>query len=192
MKKYIQVSVFMCFLILSFSVCAKDMPRDTIEIGGDFDISVSSVDLDIEGEEVDTDTTSISMSVLYYVEENLGVGLTWGYENSEVSFEGGSSESTTNFLGPAVAYNFSLNENTSMKLYGAVAISAMEEKDSDLGKAKYSGYAWVTAGIISFFVNDSVSFDASLSYVSMSLEDDEIDLDVDGFSTGLGVSVYLY
>ena len=194
MKKYILISVFVCVSVLSFSVCAKDIPRDTLEIGGDFDMSVSSFDLEVEGEGVDTDTTSISMVVLYYVEKNLGVGLTWEYENAEASFEGGSAESTANMLGPAVAYNISLNENTSFRLHGALALSAIEEEDSDLGDATYDGYAWVVGGQVSFFLSDAVSFDASLRYLSMSLDEDETSLDVeaDGFTTGLGVSVYLY
>ncbi len=189
MKKAISLAIFAALIAGSSYAVARDLPMGTVEIGGDFDIDISSTELEIEGiEALDTDTFTLSGDVLYYFSDNLALGITAAYENAEASSGGVSSEATTLLLGPALAYNISLNPGTSLKLQGAFVLA-----DIDMDGDSADGYGVTVAGTLAFFLGDNVSLDTTLRFVSASLEDDTfgLDFDLSGFSLGLGLTVYL-
>lgn len=184
MKKAIIPSIFAALVIGSSCAVARDLPMGTVEIGGDFDIGISSAEYEVEGIEfLDTDTLTLSGDVLYYFSDNLALGITGIYENTEISSGGASAETTTLLLGPALAYNISLNPDTSLKLQGAFVLA-----DIDIDGDTLDGYGVTVAGTLAFFLGDNVSLDTTLRFVSASLEDDTfgLDFDLSGFPWGWG------
>ncbi|MCC6303251.1 MAG: outer membrane beta-barrel protein [Gammaproteobacteria bacterium] len=172
---------------------AHDLKAGTLELGGSLRASMTSSTIKIQGfEDLDQDSTSLDILGLYYVSDNLGLGLTWNYDATEFSSGGDSLEVTSNEVGPVVAYNISLNERASLKLIGAFLVASVED-DSVFGDGvTIDGNGWAVGGMISNFINDHMSVDASLVYESLSLEEDvsNTDVDLDGYTVGVGISVY--
>ncbi|MBK8162802.1 MAG: hypothetical protein IPK65_06540 [Gammaproteobacteria bacterium] len=150
---------------------------------------MTSSTIEIQGfEDLDQDTTSLDILALYYVSDNFGLGITWNYDTTEVFFGGDSIEVTSNEIGPVAAYNISLNKDASLKRIGALLIASIED-DSIFGdEVTIDGNGWAVGGIISNFINDYISVNASLVFESLSLEEDDFDTDVDvgGYTVGVG------
>jgi len=194
MKNVILGASIIGLTCLSATAFSRDLAQGTIEIGGDLDLSLDSSELDITGSDtMDTDTTTLNATGLYYVAPNIGVGLIWNYDSTEVSGAGDKLEESSNLIGPAASYNLSLNDKTSLQFQGALALASIEVKDSFSGTTTIDGFGWVVGAQLSYFLTDAVSIDGSLVYTSLSLEEDETKTDVDstGFGTGVGLTVYL-
>ena len=187
----LSVAVIGLFFVSTAVSYAKDLGKGSIEISGDLALSVDSVGLKSKGfDKTTTDTTTLSVDALYYVAPNIGVGLTLTHESIEIKSAGDKNKTTTQIIGPAISYNVSLNDKTSLKLQGAIANVSSDLDDT----TTIDGFGWEIGGKISYFLNDFVSIDAGLSYLSASLEDNgspSIGVDVTGFSTGAGISVYM-
>lgn len=194
MKNIMLSTAVIGLLSLSTTGHARDLNQGTIEIGGDLDLSMVSLEVKPEGgDKVETDTTTLSASALYYVVQNVGVGITWDYMSDEAKVAGDKAETTTNMIGPTAAYNISLNDKTSLKVLGAVVMSSTELSGTSISTTKIDGFGWTIGGQLSYFLNDFVSLNGSLQYLSLSLEEDDTKTDVDttGFGAGVGLSVYL-
>jgi len=192
MKNMILSVAVISLLCVSTTVSyARDLGKGTIEISGDFDLSVDSVDLKPEGfDKITTDTTTLSVDALYYVAPNIGVGLTLTHESVEEKSGADKDKTTIKIIGPAVSYNISLNDKTSLKLQGAIANVSIDLDDT----TTIDGFGWNIGAKVSYFLNEFVSLDAGLDYLSASLEENgspSIDVDLTGFSTGVGISVYV-
>lgn len=193
MKKSGAAIILAGLLGVSATGNAHDLEAGTLELGGSLRASMTSSTIKIEGfEDLDQDSTALDILALYYVSDNLGLGVTWNYDTTEFSSGGGSFEVTSNEVGPAVAYNISLNKDASLKLIGAFLLASVED-DAVFGDGvTIDGNGWAVGGIISNFINDYMSIDASLVYESLSLEEDvsDTDVDLDGYTVGVGISVY--
>lgn len=189
-----KVSVY-CFFVL-FVLClvstvsAKEIKQDTIEIGGDLDVSFGSTTSKPEGgSTTTTDTQSVSSTLAYYVIPNLGIGLDWFHESSESKTGSVKAKSTTNIIGPIVIYNISANEHLSIFLVGAVGKASFEYSSGNT----YDGFAWVAGGGLRFFLNDNVALNALARYSNLSLNGGtpSRSLPMTTFHMGLGISVFI-
>ena len=181
MKKLL--SIILIALLACAVSYARDLEQGTVEIGGDLDLSLSTTDEDAGGGTRTTDEINISGGALYYLQQNIGAGLILDYEKSDTE----GFESTMTFIGPIAAYNFSVNEDAGIKVFGGVGLAFYE----DDGGADADGFAVILGGRYCYYLTDSVSLDATLSYTSMSLEDSGADYDSDSISLGVGLSVYI-
>lgn len=195
MNKHIILSTAaLCLLSMTTTGHARNLDKGTIEIGGGLGLSTTSLEMKPEGSsKIETDSTALSANVLYYVAQNIGVGITWDYSSNEMKSSGYKFETTSNTFGPMAAYNISLNEKTSLKLGGALVMSSTEDKETGFATTTVDGYGWNLGGQLSYFLNDYVSLDGSLDYVSLSLEEDstKTEIDTTGFAAGVGLTVYL-
>lgn len=193
MKKSVALIVSAGLLGVSTIGSAHDLKKGTVELGGSLQASMTSSTIEIPGfEDLDQDTTALDILALYYVSDNFGLGVTWNYDTTEFSSGGDSLDVTSNEIGPVAAYNISLNKNASLKLFGAFLIASVEDDTVFGDEVTIDGNGWAVGGMISNFINDYISIDATLVYETLSLEesDSDTDVDVNGYTVGVGVSVY--
>lgn len=190
MKNIILTSTAISLLCLSTAGYARDLNKGTIEIGGGLNLSMISEEYKAQDAEdpLEIDSRNFAANVLYYVAPNIGLGINWNYQSEEAKFGDSEWETTTSMIGPVAAYNISLGSNTSLKLVGSVVRASEENGDSTL-----EGFGWTLGGQFHYFLNDFVSLNGSLKYVSISLEDDDSnnELDNTSFRAGVGLSIYL-
>lgn len=86
------------------------------------------------------------------------------------------------------SYNISINEQMSIRPRVFFGTASVKNDPLDA-----SGTGWGVGADVSYFPSDHVSFDVGVSYESLSLRDDGLDIDADGsgFSFGLGFTAYL-
>lgn len=183
MKKFILGTSLITLTCLSATASARNLSQGTIEVGGNSNFSLSSLETEVGNSSFDTDSTTFDINGLYYVQPNLGVGLIWNYDTTDSD----GFESTTNFIGPAVAYNISLDPKMSLKIGGSLGLASYEDDSNN----DADGFGWELSGKLSYYVIDSVSVDGSVGYSSLSMEDDfNNEMDITGLSLGVGLSAY--
>jgi len=193
MKKSILSIATISLMCLHTSSFAKNISIGTIEIGGGSTLSIDSRETELENsfDEITVDTTVLSANALYYVRPNLGVGATFFYDSTEITEQQTSKEVMTSTIGPMVSYNFSINEQTGLKISGAfLKVSGDAPNNTD-----QSGFGWNAGSQLSYFLNDHVSINGSLKYYSYAYERENvvsIDLEESGFNFGVGLSIYLH
>ena len=81
-------------LLLNASLFAYDIKKDTFEVDGSFDLSLSKTDTEVTKDDYSSDKsidiTNISASVIRYSKENMGIGLnlsciSTAYESADIS-----------------------------------------------------------------------------------------------------------
>jgi len=172
--KFCTVAALSC---VATGVMAKEIPAGTIAVGGQTDVSQASTTTTVNGTDIDVDVTTLKTGALYYVAPNVGLGVLWDYEKTKTSVAGTSSTETTNLFGAMASYNISINEQMSIRPRVFFGTASVKNDPLD----------------VSYFPSDHVSFDVGVSYESLSLRDDGLDIDADGsgFSFGLGFTAYL-
>jgi opacity protein-like surface antigen len=135
--------------------------------------------------DIDTTTWSIELDGHYYLMKNLGLGLILQYQDSEVEQGAAEIETSTLFIGPQIIYNFSLGEKVSLFVKGAVGYADAEFQSDDA-----DGWGWQVGGGLKYFLTNSASINAGVTYQSLSMEDGGGDVDTDGFNVGVGLSIY--
>ncbi len=181
---------------LSATVHARDIPKGTLELFGDLDISVVSQEVKIRDgfsqDTVDTDTNTISLSALYYVDTNLGIGILWDYESAKSSSGGVTAKTTTHVIGPGALMNISMNDKASLFLLGGFGFASIDYNDSIFGAESADGFGYQFGGGIRYFVNDNVSFNSSVRYLSLTVDIDGSGEEIEstGISIGVGLSVF--
>jgi hypothetical protein len=193
-KHLIIISLVMPLVSISTNTYSHELQQGVIEIGGDFGISAASNDVKTEGlEKMETETLNLSGNALYYIVPNFGVGLAWDYYSYEGKISNNKLESSSYKLGPTIAYNMSINEDTSIKLIGTLLDATRKRKSSSSSTNSDKGSGWSVGGQLSYFVNDFVSLNTTLRYTSTSMENNQYNYDTDtsGYNLGLGLSIYL-
>ncbi len=198
MKNIILSMAVLGLLCLSATGYARDLNQGTIEIGGGSGFSMDSFEFEPEGfPKTEVDITTLSARALYYVVQNIGVGIAWDYTSAETTFADYKAERTDHFIGPTAAYNISLNDRTSVKLLGAFVMASTDTSNTISGTSTIDGVGWTTGGQLIYFPNDFVSLNGSLQYRSVSLEDPsensdtKTNVDETALGAGVGLSVYL-
>lgn len=186
MKK--TVFVLLALLVVPGTLWAMDINQGKFELAGKtaFNFSDTTTEFD-GGADVDTTTWSIELDGNYYFAKNLGLGLIFQYQKSEVDAGGPNDlDSSTVFIGPQVIYHFPLNEKISLFVNGAVGYAELEVESEDA-----DGWGFQVGGGLKYFLTNSASINGSVMYQSLSMEADAGgDADTDGFTFGVGLSIY--
>lgn len=95
-------------------------------------------------------------------------------------------------VGPSLKFAVSLTDNANAYVMGSGGYVKAEVSLGG-GDSDADGYFWQVGGGLQFFVTDSVALNDGLSYQQVSLSEDEADADVDldGLTVSLGLSVFM-
>lgn len=188
------LTAFVAMFLLSNVAAAKGIGAGTTEIGGDLGLGMSSTTVEVEGFKSDTDSTDVSVFVLRYFVPDLGFGIGWNYEATEYTSDFGWYDQSYYEIGPMVAFNVSMNPQTSVKLVGQFGLISSGYQDSTGDTDDADGTFWSGGARLSYFLTDSASLNAIVQYTSRSLDLSDtggVTMDVTTFQYGLGLSVYL-
>ncbi|MBE0568431.1 MAG: porin family protein [Deltaproteobacteria bacterium] len=181
MKKTV---IVLLALFVPATLWAMDINQGTIELSGKTAFDFSDTTTEVTGSP-DIDETSYSFQIdgLYYLQNNLGLGLIFEYEETEFD----SIDSSTFIIGPQVTYNFPLGEKVSLFVNGAVGYATAEVEDFDA-----DGWAFQLGGGLKYFLTNSASINGAVTYQNLSLEADSGggDIDTSGIHVGIGLSIY--
>lgn len=168
--------------IIPNTLSAHNINTGTIEVTGGTNLNFSSSEVDQNGNDTDVDEFGLSVTSLYYVAPNLGVGLHWEYESSEI----GNNDSSETLIGPAVAFNIPIAPKMSVKPLAYIGLV-----DGENGATDYDGTEWGLGANLNYFIRDNISIDAGIVYSSQDVDiDGGGDFKVTGFTTAVGLSVY--
>jgi opacity protein-like surface antigen len=174
-------------LFVPATLWAMDINQGKIELAGQSKFNFSKTDVEVAGSpDIEETTTEFQLDGLYYLQTNLGLGLTFLYDQTETEVAGTSGDSSTFVVGPQVTYNIPLNEKVSLFVNGAVGYATVEVDNDDA-----DGWAYQLGGGLKYFLTNSASINGAVSYQSLSLEDDfDNEIDFSGVSVGVGLSIY--
>jgi len=186
MKKTV---IVLLALLLPASLWAMDINQGKFELSGKtaFDFSDTTTEVD-GGPDIDQTTWSIEVDGNYYLVKNLGLGLIFSYQDSEIDAggPGGTLDSSTVFIGPQLIYHFPIGEKVSLFVNGAVGYAALEVEDQDA-----DGWGFKVGGGLKYFLTNAISLNGSVNYQWLTMEADAGgDADTDGVSVGVGLSLY--
>ena len=184
MKKTV---IVLLALFVPASLWAMDINQGKFELSGSTAFNFSDTTTEVSGQP-DTDTTSYSFQLdgLYYIANNFGLGLILQYEKAEIEQGGFDTDISSLLIGPQVTYNFPLSEKVSLFVNGAVGYATAEVDNEDA-----DGWGFQVGGGLKYFLTNSASINAALTYQNLSMEADAGgDLDMDGFNIGVGLSIY--
>lgn len=172
---------------------ARDLGPGTFELSGGTNLNFGSRTYELTNPafvgkyEVDESTFALNTDALFYVVRNLGVGLALQYQKTEWDDGVDEWESSYSFIGPEVKYNLAVAPSVSIIFgggLGRLAFTDLDGEDAD-------GWGLTLGAGARFFVVDAVAFDATLNYLTGSVEDDfNTDTDVSGWNIGAAVSVF--
>jgi opacity protein-like surface antigen len=185
MKK--TVFVLLALLVVPGTLWAMDINQGKFELSGTTAFNISDTTTEVDGSpDVDVTTYSLELDGNYYFAKNLGVGLIFQYEKSEIDTGTGDTDTSTFFIGPQVTYNMPLSEKVSLFVNGAVGYADAEFDSNDA-----DGWGFQIGGGLKYFLTNSASINARAQYQSLSMEADAGgDADTDGFNLGVGLSIY--
>jgi opacity protein-like surface antigen len=181
MKKTV---IVLLALFVPASLWAMDIDQGKFELSGTTAFNFSDTTTEIDGApDVDQTTWSIEFDGNYYIARNLGLGLIFQYQDSEIDAGGpaGTIESHTVFIGPQIIYHFPIGEKLSLFVKGAVGYAELEVEDADA-----DGWGWQAGGGLKYFLTNAISVNGSVAYQDLSLDD----ADTDGIHVGVGLSLY--
>jgi hypothetical protein len=185
MKKAV---IVLLALFVPATLWGMDINQGKIELSGKSAIDFSDTTTEVTGAP-DIDETSFNFQIdgLYYLQNNLGLGLIIEYDKTETEVAGVDVDSSTLIIGPQVTYNFPLSEKVSLFVNGAVGYATAEIDDFDA-----DGWAFQLGGGLKYFLTNSASINGSLTYQNLSLEADSGggDIDTSGINVGVGLSIY--
>jgi hypothetical protein len=167
---------------------ARDLAPGTFELSGGTNLDYGKMTTSVPGEpDVDQTSLTLETDALYYVVKNLGLGLALRYDKSETDFGGlgGTVDSSSSLIGPALKFSLPVAPSASVLLGGAVGRMSMSSDGSDA-----DGWAFTVGGGLRLFAADWASFDALVSYTNASIDFQGIDVDVTGWDVGLALSVF--
>lgn len=200
MKKVIIALSFFIFVFFLSSASAKNIEKGAIEIDGALDLSISSSDTEAKAtgysSKTSNDDNSVRISALYYLVQNVGLGLQTEYGGSKNTNNSETEKITSLFIAPMVKYNYSLNEKTNLYFTGAVGITKQEVKEETFS-IKTNGYGWEVGTGLIFFLTDSVALNGGIAYSSMQTETDhssyseDLDIDTSGMTFNVGISFFI-
>jgi len=185
--------ILTCGFLVFFSgnVIALDLEEGTIELEGGLDINYSSSDSEISpGTKSDDDSMKLDATALYYIRDNLGIGLLV-YRNRTES-KSGQSESTftTYSYGPKIVFNRSLSSDVS-SYFGVSYVKLSHKAEHSLSSNEISGSSWGVETGIKYFLSDNTSLNTGVNYFSSTHEYSNYDVKAKGISVGIAISVFL-
>jgi hypothetical protein len=166
---------------------ARDLGPGTWEVTGGTRLGLSNVTLEPPGSpDVETRTVTFDTSVGYYVANNFGLGLLLDWQKEEIEIGTASTETTTSMIGPIATYDIPVSANVSVVASGGIVRMAVDVDGNDA-----DGFGVLLGGGLRLFATRNVAFDATLSFLLASVEDDlNNEIDISGFDLGLGIAVF--
>ena len=198
--KHISILAAAAALAFSHTAFAKDIPQGTVSFSGETSggLSILNTEVDIADTEFETVTVNLQTRALYFVQENIGLGLGYSYSNINNEYDGGmldgyETESTQLSFEPTILINHSLDDDSSLQFGAALVLISQEESESGYEDDTARGTGIKLAGIYQRFLTESVALSASASYASYSLDYDDSDLEFEtsGITFGFGATIYL-
>jgi len=184
--------LLLMFLLAPSIGVSKEIIKGMAEINGNLNFSLTS--LNVENDDhgaLSSDTITVSASILYYVKDNIGVGLTSNYVSIQSSSKDYLENRSTTMYGVEGAYNISFNENFSMKILVVIAKTSSKMSIND-GRQKSKGSAWILGLGWAYFVAHNISVNTKVTYLNMSQKIDASSekIKMNGLITDFGISVY--
>lgn len=183
MKKILCLIAVM--LLMAPAAYAKDIDAGTVEVSGAATLGYNSTDIEIkDGPTTDQSSWGLNLNSSYYVMPNLGVGLLLEYNSVDIA----DVEISTLGIGPIVTYSFSMNEQVSLPIFGALTYNSQTGDLLD----DPSGWGWTIGAGVKYFMADNISLNGIVDYGQVYYETDttSIEFDQKGFNVFGGISVY--
>jgi hypothetical protein len=202
MLKHVLVALATFPMIAGASDLASSLAPGTLEVTGItfLDASTGSSESTLAGATATVDSTNFNLltGALYYVVQDLGLGLHVGYGYSKSEFQGSTFSSSDYSVGPLVSYAVPVAPQ--LALIGSADGSWIRRTSSSSGRADdtSNGYGFGLQAGVKYFPAKPVSLDAGLGWSWQRFEEDGLGLangpkvTVTSTSLGLhlGVSVY--
>ena len=185
--------ILVVLLLVPLTSMGKEISQGSTRISGQTSLALASSELSFDaGGSVDTSATEAKVGMSYFAVDNLGIGITYVYESTEVKVDTNTATSSTTIVGPSASYNVSLNNNVSLSPsvflgYANITTGATGSEDQVI-----TGFGYGAGVELHFFVNDNVFMGAGVQYISLGLEDDlNNKADQSSFAGALGFGILL-
>jgi hypothetical protein len=172
--------------LLPALAAARDVEPGTWEVTGGTRLGLSKLTVEPPGSpDIETSTVTFDTSVGYYLANNFGLGLLLDWEKQEVEIGAASEETTTSMIGPVATFNIPVAANVSGIASGGIVRMAVDTDGNDA-----DGFGILLGGGLRLFATRNVAFDATLSFLFASVEDDlNNEVDISGFDLGVGIAI---
>lgn len=167
-RKTMLVGVVLGLALNVSQVYATEIRAGSMELSGGSNASLSFGD---------TDRIQLSLTSLYYLQSNFGIGLYLDYDSTQI--EGADRSSMS--VGPTMAYGFSVSDKAVVRM-----TSRLTTVSSDSDGRSQSGLGWALGGQYNHFLADNLAVNAGLEYRSVAYDD----TDTTDVHTAVGVSIY--
>lgn len=194
--KHISILAAAAALAFSHTAFAKDITEGTIAFSGGTTgaLAILNSEVDAYDTEYDTVTLNLQTEAIYFVQQNIGLGLGYTYESSTSEFEGDYEVSSTSVtFEPGLYLNHDLDEDNSILFNVAFIFGSSTDTETDQDDIESSIRGFKFGGTFQHFVTDSVTANISAEYGKVSYEDEDSDFSVDtsGLAFGIGATIYL-
>jgi opacity protein-like surface antigen len=182
---------------------ASDLSVGTIQITGDSNLGFAAGTVEQKGAPEKTKTTDFGLNLtsLYYVTNNIGVGVGTGYTFSGEKVGDVKDSLSALLIGPAVGINYPVAEKAAMFALANVGYITGKSTHEEPGLAKEdnsaSGFGFGVAAGAKYFLAKSFSLDGSIGYDWSKLTGeappgggDKPETTISGFGFNVGLSVY--
>ena len=172
-------------LLVATAAQAKDISAGTVEVSGAATLGYNSTDLEVkDGPTTDQSSWGLNLNSSYYFMPNFGAGLLLEYTSNDVA----GVEMSNLGIGPIVTYSFSMNEQVSLPIFGAITYNSQTGDVID----DPSGWGWKIGAGVKYFMADNVSLNGIVDYGQVYWETDTTNIEIDqkGFNVFGGLSVY--
>ena len=172
-------------LLVATAAQAKDISAGTVEVSGAATLGYNSTDLEVkDGPTTDQSSWGLNLNSSYYVMPNFGVGLLLEYNSTTIA----DVDASNLGIGPILTYSFSMNEQVSLPIFGALTYNSQTGDVID----DPSGWGWLIGAGVKYFMTDNVSLNGIVDYGQVYWETDTTNIEIDqkGFNVFGGLSVY--
>ncbi|MDH5694792.1 MAG: hypothetical protein OEZ47_16970 [Gammaproteobacteria bacterium] len=193
----IMIMVIFLFCCLVGPVLTKDLNKGTLEVTGGSTSLFTSTDYKSDsGTEYKAESVAISLSSLYYLKRNIGLGLLVNHSDRNELHGTNKITSTSTIYGPLVGMNFSVGEKDSVKGLVSAFVGKGEYKNDNplLSDVTNDITGWQVIGSFNHYFTDTVSGNVFAEHVRKSYSGGGVsgqDTDVRDTTIGLGLSIYL-
>ncbi|MDH5217814.1 MAG: porin family protein [Gammaproteobacteria bacterium] len=172
-KKYNHLFAVTLLLLFPLTSMGKEITQGSTGISGQTSLVIADSELSPDaGGTVDTSATEVKGGIYYFPVDNLGVGLSFNRESTDVKLDASTSTSAVTVIGPQAVYNVSLNDKVSLAPnifvgYANITLGATGTEDQTISGLGYGGGA-----NLNFFITDNIFTGIGIQYVFLNLEDD--------------------
>ena len=172
-------------LLVATAAQAKDISAGTVEVSGAATLGYNSTDLEVkDGPTTDQSSWGLNLNSSYYFMPNFGAGLLLEYMSNTIA----DVDSSELAIGPILTYSFSMNEQVSLPIFGAITYNSQTGDVID----DPSGWGWKIGAGVKYFMADNVSLNGIVDYGQVYWETDTTNIEIDqkGVNVFGGRSVY--